>query len=234
VDTNFQTISKDFEVALYVLPLVSSTISMPSRIPFAYGKVPIKISAEYTFGGAVNGTASIQFVRDLNVVVVRNVTLSSGLASLDLDMKNDLKAIAGRTINYDLDLIIFDELTGSKSENDARLTILPYARSTKIKGDPYLKPNAPYNYKVIVKMFDGTPAEEGFEVSILIMPLNIKQSLKLGGDGSVSSSFMVPSSSSSVSIKATVKDAVTATMSVEVPFLDAKEVSMKLDVATKK
>ncbi|XP_070502088.1 thioester-containing protein 1 allele R1-like [Chironomus tepperi] len=203
-----QMISKEFEVAEYQLPLIQGSISVPSNTPFKFGKVPITVEVSYTFGGEASGNASVTVQKYGQNVFKRNVVITSGSATFDADIVNDLGVRAGDYTYFVVNLVFEDPLTGNKVTDQKSFIVSPNAYYIYPKGDPNIKPGTAYKFTVALKKYDGSPAPSGTKINVIPEIRTIpSQTLRIGSDGTVSSSVMVPPDTQYLSLQLTAEDA---------------------------
>jgi hypothetical protein len=200
-------VEKEIELAEYTLPLFSASLSVPQQLPFSMGKIPITISAQYTFGEPVNGIANLKIEKMNDLVYERNVTVTSESTTIDLSIDDDLRA-ASKTFNsYQAILTFNDPLTSKTVVDVQQFTITPFAFSIILTGNsPYVQPGEFYDFSVSVRNYDGSPAKAGTIVNIFIQPLNENQTLTLDENGSVDSSIFIPDGTPYIHIHATYPD----------------------------
>jgi hypothetical protein len=206
-------------VAEYVLPLFTASLSVPQQLPFSFGKVPVTISAQYTFGEPVNGVANLKIDRWNEPIFERNVTITSETTTIDIDLRKDLKIASEQWNFFTINLLLRDPLTNTEASDSKSFSIIPYTYSIEFLSSSLpLVPGQQYNYEFVVKKYDGTPAPSGIRVTVAIQPLNINQTLTTNSNGIVSSSVAVPVGTSFLSLTATAKDANTGFGYAQPPF----------------
>jgi len=184
-------------------------LSVPENTPFKFGKVPITVGVSYTFGGDASGNATVTIQKYGQNIFKRTVVVTSGSATFDADIVNDLQVEAGQYSYFQVSLVFEDPLTGNKVTDEKSFIVSPYSFIINAKGDTSIKPGTPFKFTIALKKYDGSPAPAGTKVKVI--PENIKtipsQTLTIGADGTVSSSVNVPAGTEYLSLKITADDA---------------------------
>ncbi|KAL7028449.1 hypothetical protein ACKWTF_005840 [Chironomus riparius] len=198
-----EVVFKEFEVAEYALPLVEGSLVIPENIPFKFGKVPITVEVSYTFGGDPSGTATVIIQRNSQITLKRVVVVNSGVATFDVNIVEDLKVNQMDYAAFQANLVFEDPLTGDTITDEKHFVIRPYAFYTYPKGDSNIKPGTPYKFTIALKRYDGSPASAGVQIQVIPQsPSTLpSQTLAIGADGSVSSSFDIPAYTQLLSLK---------------------------------
>lgn len=188
------------------MPAYEVTVSIPERSSTSDGKVPVEITAQYTFGEPVNGNGVFEIESYYSTPLRRDVSIVDGHASFELDMQTDLQVQQwGSYYNYVFSMN--DTILNSAGFTQGNFQVVPFSKTIELIGNNYLNQGSPYDYTVIVRNFDGSPAAQGTKVTITIYPGGAQQTVILNADGMASSSIPVAAETSYISLTAEAKDA---------------------------
>ena len=162
-----QEVTKEFEVAEYVLPKYEVIVDSDPHVTFKDGKIRATIRAKYTFGKPVKGQATISaypvlwlgavqpFIQDN---IVRKVVQVDGKGSAEFDIRKELKIEGDYERYVNIEAIFEEELTGRRQNGSTQITIHKFKYNMELikEADSY-KPGLPYNLFVKVKYHDGSP-----------------------------------------------------------------------------
>lgn len=174
---------------------MQASVTVQENIPFKFGKVPITVDISYTSGGAASGQATVAISRNGPDILQKTVQITSGTATFELDIVNDLKVTAGQYGYFRATVIFGDALSGDKVTSSADFRILPKTYRFRSTTEGLGKPGAPLKFTIIMERYDGTPAPAGTQLTIEANSgTNIpSQTLTIGDDGTVTSSVDLPS-----------------------------------------
>jgi len=192
-------------------------ISVQDFIPYKFGKVPITVDASYTSGGEASGPATVSIGINGPNMFKKTVTINSGTATFELDIKNDLQLSAGHYRYYDANVVFEDSLTGNKVSDSKRFVIIPNTYSFRSKTESIAKPGSPLKFIIIMERYDGSPAPAGTKLRIEANKRSTipSQNLTIGDDGTVTSSVDIPSDMSFFYMKIKANDAEDADLDVD-------------------
>jgi len=184
---------------------------MPELTPFKFGRIPITVEISYTFGGVVSGNATVTIsrcCRRTEIVLTRTVDITSGSASFDAHIEDDLRVQLGQYASFQASLVFEDPLTGNKVKAEKWFSVTPYTYNIFTISDSTIVPGTPFKFTITMKKYDGSPAPSGTRVDVV--PENIStipsQILIIGADGTVSSSVDVPADTTYLSLLIGSKD----------------------------
>jgi hypothetical protein len=176
------------------LPAFSATLNVPQQTPFSDEKLPIQITAEYSFGDPVEGTGTLEISRWGETVLTRTIEIKNGESSFELDVTNDLNIDNPEAWNsYDYTLVVTDSILNSKANVEGYFQVVANKYNIEMIGNQVITPGSSYSYSVKVYSQDGSFPPQGTKVSVTIYPQNIVQELTLNSAGSASSTVSVPS-----------------------------------------
>lgn len=184
-------------------------MNVPSQIPFSDGKVPFQITAVYSFGDPVEGTATLEIGRWGETILARkNIEIVNGEASFELDVTNDLSATANSWWYYDYTLIVTDSTLNSKAQVEGFFQVVPNKYNIVLTGNQFITPGSSYSFSVSVSSTDGSFPSQGTIVNIIIYTNSqtINEQVVLNNVGTGSLSVTVPKDSTYFSIQATAKE----------------------------
>lgn len=180
-------------------------MTAPSQIPYSDENVPVSISAEYTFGDAIEGTAKFILNKWGDQVYTKNLTITEGQASFEIPLV-DLKISPDGYWYFSYSLEVTDFIFGTTATTQGNFQVLPYRYNINFNGNQFVTPGSTYSYSVSVVGIDGSSlAPSGTKVSVTIYPMNIQQELTLNSAGSASSSVVVPKDATYLNFVATAK-----------------------------
>lgn len=164
---------KTFEVQEYVLPTFSVKVVAPLSVALSeirwkqyltsfpvftnscHLSFPVKITAEYTFGKAVQGSALVKFMRGSQIVYQRTVAVELAGAAFDVNINQDLGIQTQQSIN--IEVLFTEGATKKVSSATTTTTITKYQYSVGYASDYYnFVQNTPFNFKLAVRKFEGT------------------------------------------------------------------------------
>lgn len=175
--------------------MLQAKISVQDFVPYKFGKVPITVDVSYTSGGEASGPATVSISRSGPNVLQKTVTINSGTATFELDIKNDLQLPAGQYGYFDASVVFEDSLTGNKVIDSKSFRIIPNTYRFRSTTEGLAKPGSPLKFTIIMERYDGSPAPAGTQLRIEAnQPSTIpSQTLTIGDDGTVTSSVDIPS-----------------------------------------
>ena len=188
------------------MPAYEVIVSIPSKIFRSNDKVPVVITAQYTFGEPASGDGVLSIDNYNSVSLQRQVTLVDGHASFELDMQSDLQVQPWYNY-YNFIFSMNDTILNSAAFTEGNFQIVPYSYVIELSGSHYLNPGSTYAYTAIVRNLDGTPAPQGTQVTVTIYPSGEQQTLSLNADGSASSSITVAAGTTYLNLNAEAKNA---------------------------
>jgi len=212
---------KIFNVAEYVLPLLDAKLTVAPIIPSTNGKVPITVDVTYTSGGEASGTATVTIYQDDQTkILTKTITLSSGTATFDVDIKKELKIPAGEYSDFQANLIFEDPLTGTKATDQKSFSIQPFAYRFVTKLLTPMKPGSDLKFTITMMHIDGKPAPAGTKIYLRPnSPSTIApQDLTIGKDGSVSSSYYIAENTTLLEVEIIADSARTRSLVARLPI----------------
>lgn len=163
-------VTKDFEVAEYVLPKYEVTVDSNPHVTFKDGKIIATVKAKYTYGKPVKGQATISaypilwlgavqpFVQDS---IVRKVIEVDGKGTTEIDIRKELKIEGDYERFVNIEAIFEEELTGRRQNGSTQITIHKFKYNMElIKDTDQYKPGLPFNLFIKVHYHDGTPLQD--------------------------------------------------------------------------
>jgi CD109 antigen len=163
-------ITKDFEVAEYVLPKFEVIVDSNPHVTFKDGKIVATVRAKYTYGKPVKGQATISaypvlwlggvqpFVQDS---IVRKVIEVDGKGTTEFDIRSELKIEGDYERYVNIEAIFEEELTGRRQNGSTQITIHKFKYNMElIKETEQYKPGLPFNLFIKVNYHDGTPLQD--------------------------------------------------------------------------
>jgi CD109 antigen len=144
-----------------VLPKFEVTVKAQENAEIKEGKVVATISAKYTYGKSIKGSAKILVYSlsylgapkpdDPNLAVVEKTVPIDGRQVVEFDMKNDLKIVNNLCVTYLLiDVSVKEELTGRVNLASTTVTVREKSYNIEfIKPDKF-KPGLPYTIMIKV------------------------------------------------------------------------------------
>lgn len=163
-------ISKEFEVAEYVLPKYEVIVESNPHVTFKDGKIIATVKAKYTYGKPVKGQATISaypilwlgavqpFVQDS---IVRKVIEVDGKGTTEFDIRKELKIEGDYERYVNIEAIFEEELTGRRQNGSTQITLHKFKYNMQlIKETEQYKPGLPFNIFIKVQYHDGTPLQD--------------------------------------------------------------------------
>lgn len=163
-------ITKEFEVAEYVLPKYEVIVDSTPHVTFKDGKIIATVRAKYTYGKPVKGQATISaypvlwlgaiqpFVQDS---IVRKVIEVDGKGSTEIDIRKELKIEGDYERYVNIEAIFEEELTGRRQNGSTQITIHKFKYNMElIKETDQYKPGLPFNVFIKVHYHDGAPLQD--------------------------------------------------------------------------
>lgn len=103
-----------------MLPKFEVSIDAPAHLVYKDEKIRPSIRAKYTNGKPVKGEATITVQpKDLahekplmTDLIIKKTVKIDGKANVEFDMTTDLKVIVGYYIDYEIEAVVEEELTG--------------------------------------------------------------------------------------------------------------------------
>ncbi|XP_055684023.1 thioester-containing protein 1 allele R1-like isoform X3 [Lutzomyia longipalpis] len=169
VEVMGQKFTKNVEVAEYVLPKFEVTIDAPQFATFKDGKLRFTVRSKYTYGKPVKGEATISvyprffgsyqpFVQDL---ISRKVAKIDGKASVEFDIKDELKFMEDWQRDITVEAIVEEELTNRKQNTSRTVTLYRTRYEVElIKSADKFKAGLPFTVRVKVAHRDGSPVTD--------------------------------------------------------------------------
>lgn len=163
-------VTKQFEVAEYVLPKYEVIVDSTPHVTFKDGKIVATVRAKYTYGKPVKGQATISaypvlwlgavqpFVQDS---IVRKVIEVDGKGTTEFDVRNELKIEGDYERYVNIEAIFEEELTGRRQNGSTQITIHKFKYNMElIKETETYKPGLPFNLFIKVNYHDGAPLRD--------------------------------------------------------------------------
>lgn len=163
-------VTKDFEVAEYILPKYEVIVDSNPHVTFKDGKIVATVRAKYTYGKPVKGQVTISaypilwlgavqpFVQDS---IVRKVIEIDGKGTTEFDIRKELKIEGDYERYVNIEAIFEEELTGRRQNGSTQITIHKYKYNMElIKETEQYKPGLPFNLFIKVNYHDGTPLQD--------------------------------------------------------------------------
>lgn len=167
-----ETVTKQIEVAEYVLPKFEVTVDAQRHSTFKDGTIRATIRSKYTYGKPVKGEVTVSVYPTLFVgsvqpfssnFIARKVVPIDGKATVEVDIVKELGINKEQEYERDvvIEAIVEETLTGRRQNGTGTVTL----HKTKYKiimtndGD-YYKPGLPFKTWVSVQHHDGTPVRD--------------------------------------------------------------------------
>lgn len=173
---NGDDVTKEFEVAEYVLPKFEVIVEANPHVTFAQGKIHATVSGKYTFGKLAKGKAKVsaQIVRNIfshrmpsevNEQKVEKIVDVDGKKDIKFDIKDELKITQ---IDDDEEVQIkatfVEELSGKEHSGTTKVTIHKTEHKIDlVKSNEKIKPGLPYSVTAFVKTHNGAPVMSDVE-----------------------------------------------------------------------
>lgn len=212
------------------MPAYEVIVSIPSLTSVSDGKVPVIITATYTFGDPVDGQGEFSIDNFNDVSIKRTVQIVNGVASFELDISQLNVQQWGGYYNYVFTMK--DSILNSPGSAEGFFQVVNYASTIQITGPYLLTPGSTYTYTISVKDLDGTPPLPRGVVTVTINPAGTKQTFPLRTDGTYTGTVRVPSNATYLQITAEASNALTGYLYAYVPYGGSFS-SIGLTVATK-
>ncbi|XP_066596179.1 CD109 antigen-like isoform X2 [Prorops nasuta] len=165
-----QTFEKDFTVAEYVLPKFEVTIDAPEHLTFKEGKIPVSVSAKYTYGKPVKGEATITAYPDIFSGIIQPIFQSpvrkvlsnfTGKATVDFDIMSELRLSDDYERPIMIDVAVEEALTGRRQNTSMKMTLYKHKYTMElIKTSEYYKPGLKYTAFIKLAYHDGSPVRD--------------------------------------------------------------------------
>lgn len=165
-----ETVTKDIEVAEYVLPKFEVTVDAYRHSTFKDGKITATIRSKYTYGKPVKGELTVSFSPTFfegskfspNLIARKTVPLD-GKASVEVDLLTELGISKDQEYERDviIEAIVEETLTGKKQ--NGTVTVSLHKTNYKIQmtnEEESYKPGLPFKTWVTVQHYDGTPVRD--------------------------------------------------------------------------
>jgi CD109 antigen len=203
-----EQIYEEFEVAEYKLPAFSVSLNVPTQTPFSNGKVPVQVTAVYSFGTKVDGTAKFSLSRWGEPILTRDITITNGEASFELEVKQDLNAYPDSWNSFEYSVEVTDSTLNQKVSVEGYFQVVPYKFTIQMTGSNVLTPGSSYSYSVLVKTDDNVFPPKGTKVTVNIYGQDTVQELTLNAVGFASSSINVASGTTYLSFVASAPESI--------------------------
>lgn len=163
--------TKEFEVAEYVLPKFEVIIESNPHVAYNEGKIRATVSGKYTFGKLAKGKATVTakmsdcwyYCRGpgREVLVVKTVDID-GKKDVEFDLKKELKL---NEIDNDVQVAIeatfTEELTGRDHTKSTNVTIHKTPHKIEVvTSNQKIKPGLPFKVTAFVKTHNGAPVSD--------------------------------------------------------------------------
>uniref|UniRef100_A0A8D8UYD5 TEP1-F n=1 Tax=Cacopsylla melanoneura TaxID=428564 RepID=A0A8D8UYD5_9HEMI len=164
-----QKFTKKFTVAEYVLPKFEVNVNVPQHATFKDSKIPITVTAKYTYGKPVKGEATITaypvifsgVVQPIYTTPVRKVVPIDGKTVIEFDVMNELKLNEDYERSVQIDVAVEEALTGRRQNNSVTTILHKHKyRLDLIKSANYFKPGLKYTAYLKLAHHDGTPVTD--------------------------------------------------------------------------
>lgn len=164
-----ETVSKDIEVAEYVLPKFEVTVDAYRHSTFKDGKITATIRSKYTYGKPVKGELTVSFTPTFfegsfspNLIARKTVPLD-GKETVEVDLVTELGISKDQQYERDviIEAIVEETLTGKKHNGTATVSL--HKTNYKIRmtnEEESYKPGLPFKTWVTVQHYDGTPVRD--------------------------------------------------------------------------
>lgn len=162
VDLKEKTVQK-FEVSEHVLPRFSVNVESPGHVLLSDGKVKVFFKGDYSFGGSVEGSATItakiaaseEKLQNCSIVATKLAKVFSK-KYVEFNFVRDLKLKTAGVIQ--IEVTIEEISTGKKAKISKSIFVHETAKHSieLITNDGRLKPGFPYTFKAVVRKFDGS------------------------------------------------------------------------------
>lgn len=165
-----EEVTKDFEVAEYVLPKYEVIVDSNPHVTFKDGKIVATVRAKYTYGKPVKGQATVSaypvlwlgavqpFVQDS---IVRKVIDVDGKGTTEFDIRKELKIEGDYERYVNIEAIFEEELTGRRQNGTTQISIHKYKYNMElIKDSESYKAGLPFNVYIKVHYHDGAPVQD--------------------------------------------------------------------------
>lgn len=210
--------TKTVEVAEYVLPKFEVTIDTPPHGVFKDGKVRATVRSKYTYGKPVKGEATISayptlyigsvqpFIQD---AIARKVVPIDGKATVEFDIKEELKLDQEYERDVIIEAIVEEELTGRRQNGTGKTTLHKQRHKIDfIKDAEEYKPGLPFNAWIKVAFHDGTPVQDTSNPVTVTTNFfwrdgsDQNQTVTLDGNGMAKVDIVVPETADTLSVRA--------------------------------
>lgn len=178
------------------MPNYELLVTIPSITSLSEYKIPVSITAEYTFGKLVNGNGLFIVHVDGIQRYGRSVSVVNGLTSFDLSVPD----FGEGTFEYFFSMN--DSVIESTETADGVFQIVDFSYRLKIFGSDLISPGSPYNFTVSMNKFDGTPAPQGTVVTVTVEPENNEIVLNLNKDGTAPAVIDIPTDATYIQLLA--------------------------------
>lgn len=214
----------------YELPAYEIIVTIPSINPSSNTKIPVVITAKYTFGDLVNGNGNF-IINDYNTDLInRSVVLVNGYASFDIDTASLNVQSWGGSYIYSFNMK--DSNLNSPGAAQGSFQVVPYSYTIEIIGNYLITPGTSYSYTIVMKNLNGAPAPANTKVTVAISPFGTSQVLYLKSDGTVSSTIAIPANATFLQLSATAQSAQNGWIYAYIPYSGSAS-SIGVTVATK-
>lgn len=193
VEEESDEITKQFEVAEYVLPQFEVIVDAKPHVAFSDDKIRVTVSGKDTFGKLAKGKATVTATVTKNHFSYRSPLKVAKI--VDVDGKNDVEfdikeELELRTINnavtVDIEATFTEQLSGREHSASKTVTIhtTPHEIELRQSSDK-IKPGLPFTVTAIVKFLDGSPDvddENPVEFNVIYFHANKLKKRKTGPD----------------------------------------------------
>uniref|UniRef100_A0A336LNM3 CD109 antigen n=1 Tax=Culicoides sonorensis TaxID=179676 RepID=A0A336LNM3_CULSO len=210
--------TKTVEVAEYVLPKFEVTIDTPPHGVFKDGKIRATVRSKYTYGKPVKGEATISayptlyigsvqpFIQD---AIARKVVPIDGKATVEFDIKEELKLDQEYERDVIIEAIVEEELTGRRQNGTGKTTLHKQRHKIEfVKDAEEYKPGLPFNAWVKVSFHDGTPVQDTSNPVTIATTFfwrdgtELNQTVTLDGNGMAPVNIIVPEGADTLNVRA--------------------------------
>uniref|UniRef100_A0A1B0BJ29 TEP1-F n=1 Tax=Glossina palpalis gambiensis TaxID=67801 RepID=A0A1B0BJ29_9MUSC len=155
--------TKEFEVAKYVLPKFSVDIDTVTDLVITENFLKATVRAKYTYGKPVKGKATVR-VSPVNLEKTIDV---NGKGHVEFDLQKELKsALKGGFV--EIFVVVQEELTDNRQNNTIIVNLHSSQYTIKVPNAVReFEPNKPFEVKAVIKYINGKPVQDAKNPALL-------------------------------------------------------------------